>query len=239
MTCGEGACYVDAVSRPPGQCGEVDLAEVVKISAQSPEPARIEYAAELVRGGQVISVPTETFYALATDPFNLYAVEEIFQIKGRPGHKPLLLLVASIEQAEELSSANLPDRFYAVARHFWPGPLTLVIEASRRVPLKITGNTGKVAVRLPDAPVPVSLIRQLDMPLTGTSANLAGMKECGSAKEVEHCLGERLPLILDGGESKIQVPSTIVEVAHDGWRLIREGAIPAQQIAEFFAAENA
>ena len=215
------------------------MAEVVKVSAQFPEPPRIEYAAELVRGGQVISVPTETFYALSTDPFNLYGVEKIFQIKGRPGHKPLLLLVASIEQAEELSSGNLQDRFYALARRFWPGPLTLVIEASCRVPLKITGNTGKVAVRLPDAQVPVSLIRLLDMPLTGTSANLAGTKECSSAREVQHCLGERLPLILDGGESKIQVPSTIVEVTHDDWRLIREGAISSEQIAEFLAAENA
>ena len=239
MTCSEGACYVDAISPATVPCGEVDLAEVVKVSAQSPEPADIEYAAEWVRGGQVISVPTETFYALSTDPFNLYAVEEIFRIKGRPGHKPLLLLVASIEQAEELSSGNLPDRFYALARRFWPGPLTLVIGASRRVPLKITGNTGKVAVRLPDAQVPVSLIRRMDMPLTGTSANLAGTKECGSAREVQHCLGGRLPLILDGGESKIQVPSTIVEVNREGWRLIREGAIPSEQITEFLAAENA
>ncbi len=214
------------------------MAEVVKVSAQSPEPPRIEYAAELVRGGRVISVPTETFYALSTDPFNLYAVEEIFQIKGRPSNKPLLLLVASIEQAEELSSSNLPDRFYALARRFWPGPLTLVIEASRRVPLKITGNTGKVAVRLPDAQVPVSLTRLMDMPLTGTSANLAGTKECSNAQEVQHCLGERLPLILDGGESKIQVPSTIVEVNREGWRLIREGAIPSEQIAEFLTAGN-
>lgn len=212
------------------------MAEIVKVSAESPEPARIEYAADLVRQGQVISLPTETFYALAADPFNLYAVEEVFQIKGRPGHKPLLLLVGSIEQAEELSSGDLPGRFYLLAHRYWPGPLTLVIEASRRVPLKITGNTGKVAVRLPDAQVPVSLIRQLHMPLTGTSANPAGMKECSTAEQVQICLGERLPLILDGGQPKVQVPSTIIEVTDDGWRLIREGAIPSEQIAEFLTS---
>lgn len=211
------------------------MAEIVKISAESPEPAPLEYAAALVRRGQVISIPTDTFYALATDPFNLYAVEEVFQIKGRPGYKPLLLLVGSIEQAEELSSGVLPGRFYLLARRFWPGPLTLVIEASRRVPLKITGNTGKVAVRWPDAQVPVSLIQQLNMPLTGTSANPAGLKECSTAEEVQNCLGERLPLILDGGQSKIQAPSTIVEVTEDGWRLIREGAIPFEHITEFLA----
>lgn len=212
------------------------MAQVLKVSPQSPQPVCIEYAAQLIQTGQVISIPTDTFYGLAADPFNLYAVEEIFQIKGRSSHKPLLLLVDSVERAEELSSGHLPDRFYALARRFWPGPLTLVIEASSHVPLKITGNTGKVAVRLPDAKVPVSLIGLLNMPLTGTSANPAGMSECGTAEEVQLCLGERLPLILDAGESSIQVPSTIVEVTQDGWRLIRDGAIPAEKIAEFFAA---
>lgn len=212
------------------------MAEILQVSAQTPDPVCIHYAADLIRSGQVVSIPTDTFYGLAADPFNLYAVEEIFQIKGRPAHKPLLLLVSSLEQAEELSNGDLPDRFYALARRFWPGPLTMVIPASRRVPLKITGNTGKVAVRLPAARIPVALIHMLDRPLTGTSANLAGLKECGSAEEVQNCLGDRVPLILDGGESRIPVPSTIVEVTKDGWRLIRDGAVPGEQIAELFAA---
>lgn len=215
---------------------EVCVAEVLKVSFGSPDPGCIQYAADLIRSGHVISVPTDTFYGLAADPFNLYAVEEIFQIKGRPAHKPLLLLVASVEQAEELSSGDLPDRFYALARRFWPGPLTLVIEASRRVPLKITGNTGKVAVRLPASQVAVSLVRALQTPLTGTSANPTGMKECGSAEDVQNCLGERLPLILDAGKTKTPMPSTIVAVNHEGWRVIREGAIPAEHITEFLAA---
>jgi L-threonylcarbamoyladenylate synthase len=223
--------------RAPAPGSEVScLAEVLKLSAHAPDPIRIEYAADMIRNGHVIAVPTDTFYGLAADPFNLYAVEEIFQIKGRPAHKPLLLLVASVEEAEELSSGDLPERFYSLARRFWPGPLTMVIEASRRVPLKITGNTGKVAVRVPAAAIPVSLARILQTPLTGTSANPAGMKECATAAEVLGCLGERLPLILDGGETKIPVPSTIVEVTHNGWRLIRDGAIPAEQIADFLAA---
>ncbi len=212
------------------------MAELLKVNALSPDPLCLEYAADMLRRGRVISIPTDTFYGLAADPFNLHAVEEIFKIKGRPAHKPVLLLVESVERAEELSSGMLPDRFYALARRFWPGPLTLVIEASGRVPLKITGNTGKVAVRLPSAKIPVSLIRLMDAPLTGTSANPAGMPECCTAEEVRCCMGQRLPLILDGGESNIPVASTIVEVTHDGWRLIRDGAIPAEQIAEFLAA---
>lgn len=209
---------------------------MIEIVPDSPDPARIDYVAGLIRSGQVIALPTDTFYGLAADPFNLYAVEEIFQIKGRPAHKPLLLLVGSVEMAEELSSGDLPDRFYSLARRFWPGPLTMVIPASRRVPLKITGNTGKVALRLPAARIPVSLVQALEIPLTGTSANLAGTKECASAHEVQHSLGERLRLIVDGGEAKTAAPSTIVEVTHQGWRLIREGAIPAEQIADLLAA---
>lgn len=212
------------------------MAEMLKVSPKTPDPLCIEYAADLIRCGHVISIPTDTFYGLAADPFNLYAVEHIFQIKGRPAHKPLLLLVSSVEQAEELSTGALPERFYSLARRFWPGPLTMVIEASRRVPLKITGNTGKVAVRLPNAKVPLELIRFIDMPLTGTSANPAGAKECDTADEVQNCLGEKLPLILDSGESGVPLPSTIIEVSDGGWRLIREGAIPAVQIADFLAA---
>lgn len=210
------------------------MAELLKVSKNSPEAPRIAYAASLIRGGQVVAIPTDTFYGLAADPFNLYAVDQIFQIKGRPGHKPLLLLVGSIEQAEELS-ANVPDHFYALARRFWPGPLTIVVEASRRVPLKITGNTGKVALRLPGAKIPVALIQELDMPLTGTSANLTGLKECSAAEVVQDQLGDRLPLIVDGGDSQAALPSTIVEVNREGWRITREGAVPSEEIKEFFA----
>ena len=217
------------------------MAELLKINSKTPDPLLIEYAADFIRGGQVISIPTDTFYGLVADPYNLYAVEEIFQIKGRPGHKPILLLVASVEQAEEMSSGDLPDHFYALARRFWPGPLTMVIQASRRVPLKITGNTGQVAVRLPNAKVPLALIRTMNRPLTGTSANLAGHKECSTASEVHDSMGNRLPLILDCSESglllpTILLPSTIVRVTASGWELIREGAIPAEDIAELLAA---
>lgn len=210
------------------------MAEIVKVNNEAPEPSRITYAADLIRAGQVVAVPTDTFYGLAADPFNLYAVEQIFQIKGRPGHKPLLLLVSSIEEAEDLGN-NVPARFYALARRFWPGPLTIVIEASRRLPLKITGNTGKVAVRLPKSKVAQALVRELDTALTGTSANLTGMKECSSAGDVQSQLGDRLPLIVDGGDTQATLRSTIVEVTHDDWRIIREGAVPTEEIAEFFA----
>ncbi len=213
------------------------MSEVLKVNSEHPDAQRIAHAAHLIRSGQVVAVPTDTLYGLAADPFNLSAVDQVYRIKGRPSHKALLLLVNSVEQAEELST-RIPETFYALARRFWPGPLTLVMPASRHIPRKVTGNTGKVAVRYPKSPVPVALITELSMPLTGTSANMAGLQGCSNASDVQVQLGDRIPLILDGGDSGATQPSTIVDVGQDGvknsWKVIREGVIPAAEIAEFF-----
>ena len=213
------------------------MSEVLKVNSDKPDAERIAYAAHLIRTGQVVAIPTDTLYGLAADPFNLNAVDQIYRIKGRAWHKALLLLVSSIEQAEDLA-ANIPEAFYALARRFWPGPLTLVIPASSRLPRKITGNTGKVALRFPNAKIPVALIRELGIPLTGTSANLAGLAGCSRAAEVQNQFGDRLPLIVDGGDSGANLPSTIVDVSSDAggsvWKIVREGAIPAREITEFF-----
>jgi L-threonylcarbamoyladenylate synthase len=215
------------------------VSEVLKINGERPDPERIAHAAHLIRAGQVVAIPTDTLYGLAADPFNLSAVDAVFRIKGRPGHKALLLMVNSIEQAEEIS-ANLPPSFYKLARHFWPGPLTMVVPASRRVPRKIASDTGKVAIRLPNAAIPQALMLELDMPLTGTSANLTGEEPCTTAADVQIQLGDRIPLIIDGGNAggssgtDPALPSTVIDLAPTGWKVLREGAIPVAQILEFF-----
>ncbi len=209
------------------------MPELLKINRDRPDPERIAHAAHLIRSGQVIAIPTDTLYGLAADPFNLSAVDAVFRIKGRPGHKPLLLMVNSVEQAEELTT-DVPDSFYKLARRFWPGPLTLVVPASRKMPRKIASDTGKVALRLPNARIPRALMDELDTPLTGTSANLAGLEACTTAADVQLQLGDRLPLIVDAGDSGIGVPSTIVDLGPSGWKVVREGAIAAADIAEFF-----
>src|SRR6266404_758852 len=116
------------------------VSEILKILSHRPDAERIAHAAHLIRAGQVIATPTDTLYGLAADPFNLSAVDSIFRIKGRPGHKPVLLMVNSIEQAEDLA-VDLPPSFYKLARKFWPGPLTMVVRASRRMPRKIASET--------------------------------------------------------------------------------------------------
>ena len=120
--------------------------EILKINAHDPEPSLVAYAAEHLRQGQVLGMPTDTFYGLAADPFNLHAVERIYEIKSRNRHKPLSLLIESVEQAEYLAKP-LPDEFYLLAEKFWPGPLTVVVPASATLPCEDALHAGAAAAR--------------------------------------------------------------------------------------------
>jgi tRNA threonylcarbamoyl adenosine modification protein (Sua5/YciO/YrdC/YwlC family) len=180
-------------------------------------------------------MPTDTFYGLAADPFNLRAVEKIYDVKSRSRHKPLSLLIESVDQAEDLTRP-LPEEFYKLARKYWPGPLTMIVRAASRLPLKVTANTGNVALRVPASKIPVAVIRAAGVPVTATSANVSGASECTTADGVRQQLGNLIPVIVDGGPSPRSVASTIVDLTDsEGWRVQREGAIPAQEISDFLA----
>ncbi|HXP71276.1 MAG TPA: L-threonylcarbamoyladenylate synthase [Candidatus Dormibacteraeota bacterium] len=203
--------------------------EVLKISPDSPEPSVVDYAADFIRRGRVVGMPTDTFYALSADPFNLSSIEHVFRVKGRAENKALPILVNSIEQAVTLAR-DLPDSFLVLAHKFWPGALTLVVEATHRLPLKVTGNTGRVALRWPDSRIASALIEAVHGPITGTSANLSGFPSCTNASQIVKQLGERLPLILDSGDTGAIMASTIVRISGNEWTIVREGAIPESEI---------
>src|SRR5438477_5072183 len=209
---------------------------MLKIDSERPEPSLIRYVADQIRSGQVLGMPTDTFYGLAADPLNLRAVERVYEIKSRSRHKPLSLLIESTDQAEELAKP-LPEEFYALARRFWPGPLTIIVRAASKLPLKVTANTGNVALRVPNAKIPLAVVTAAAIPITATSANLSGASECTSAEQVRDQLQGRISIIVDGGNSPRDVASTIVDLSDetDRWRIIREGAIPADEISSFFA----
>ena len=212
-------------------------AEVLKLDTRSPDAQGIRYAASWLRRGSVVGIPTDTLYALAADPVNLSAVEEIFRVKGRPESRALPILINSLAQARMLSR-DLPANFYRLASACWPGPLTIVVEASNRLPLKVTANTRRIALRWSDNKIVSHLIEELGVPLTGTSANLSGSVTCSSAKEVLEQLGDRIPLILDGGEAGEFVPSTIVELHGREWKIGREGAITEAEIDDALGGEG-
>ena len=212
--------------------------EIVKIDSKEPEASLVAYVAEKIRSGQVLGMPTDTFYGLAADPFNLHAVDRVYEIKTRSRHKPLSLLIESVDQAADLAWP-VPEIFYLLARRFWPGPLTIIVKADPKLPLRVTANTGNVALRVPAAEIPLAIIRAAGLPVTATSANLHGEVECTNAMEVRDQLGDCLSLIVDGGQSPRDTPSTIIDLANEdgSWRLLRHGAVPEEQIVELLGRE--
>lgn len=212
--------------------GEALSAEILRVHPDEPEPERIQYVAGCIRAGKVVGLPTDTFYGLAVDPVNLRAVESIYEIKSRLKHKPLSLLVANLAQAYSLVR-GCSSCFDVLAERFWPGPLTVIVKASSRLPLRSTANTGNVAIRIPDAAIPRAVVEALGLPITATSANLAGLPECTYAGCVRDQIGEYIQLIVDGGPTGRSVPTTIVDLSgEDGeWQILREGAIPTHAVA--------
>jgi len=203
--------------------------EIQKISIATPEPSVVEYASRYIRRGEVVGLPTDTFYALSADPFNLAAIETVFRCKGRPETKALPILVNSVEQAVGLAR-DVPHIFLELAQRFWPGALTLVVRATHRLPLKVTGNTGRVALRWPNSRVVTAVVEAVGGPITGTSANLSGFPSCTNAHQIVKQLDNRLPLILDGGDTGATLASTIVRIDGDDYAIVREGAIPDADI---------
>jgi L-threonylcarbamoyladenylate synthase len=205
------------------------LADIIKVDYFSPEPLAIACAAEVLRRSEVVAIPTDTFYGLAANPFDAAAVEKVFAIKDRPGANPLLLLIDSVQMAVALST-SLPPLFHTMAKRFWPGPLTIVVDASPLLPEIVTAGTGTIGLRLPKAEVPVALVRKAGFPITATSANRSGEPPCVSAQEVERTLGEHLKLILDAGPGHSNQPSTVVRVTSGKWEVLREGVITEADI---------
>lgn len=203
--------------------------DLIEINPDDPSEQAVCRAAEAIGAGAVVAIPTDALYALIADPFNLSAVERVFAAKGRESSRALPMLVTGTLMAEELAQ-DLSSRFYVLARRFWPGPLTLIVAASSRVPLKVTGNTGRLAVRQSRTPVVQALLERLNQPVVSTSANLSGQPTCRSGIEVFGKMDGRIDLVLDGGYCPGE-GATTVDITEPYWRVIREGAIPEREIA--------
>jgi L-threonylcarbamoyladenylate synthase len=204
--------------------------DLIEIDPERPGMRAIERAAAAVRRGEVVAIPTDALYTLVADPLNLHAVGRVFAAKGRESVRSLPLLVSDIVMAEELAS-EVSARFYLLARKFWPGPLTIIAPASSRVPLKVTGNTGRLALRQSQSKVANALLERLSQPLIATSANLSGQPTCTSGIEVFGVMDGSVDLVLDGG-TVAGTGATTIDVTEVMWKVIKEGAIPEKEIAE-------
>ncbi len=208
--------------------------DLIEIDVENPSEKAIERAAAAVRLGKVVAIPSDALYTLVADPFNLRAVSRVFQAKGREADRSLPLLVGDLVMVEDLGK-ELSSRFYLLARRFWPGPLTIIIPASANVPLKVTGNTGRLAVRQSPSQVANNLISLLNQPLISTSANISGKPTCRSGIDVFGTMDGSVDLVLDGGVCTGPGAST-VDVTEPYWKMIKEGTISEKEIADCLSA---
>jgi L-threonylcarbamoyladenylate synthase len=204
--------------------------DLIEIDPDHPQPEAIERAAAAIRRGGVVAIPSDALYTLIADPLNLRAVGRVFEAKGREIHRALPLLISSNFMVEELAR-DLSARYYLLARHFWPGPLTIIVPASAKVPLKVTGNTGRLAVRQSRSRIAHALLDWLEQPLISTSANISGQPTSKSGIEVFGTMDGRVDLVLDGGICS-GPGATTVDVTEPYWKVIKEGAITEKEIAE-------
>jgi L-threonylcarbamoyladenylate synthase len=190
-------------------------------------------ARRVLRSGGVLALPTETFYALAVNPFDPAALARLFALKARPAAKPVLVLIAGPEMLFQTVRA-VPAAALPLMAAFWPGPLTLILPARLDLPPLLTGGTGTVGLRQPRQDLVCRLMAALGLPLTGTSANRSGQEPLATAAAVARELGGEVDLILDAGPCPGGLPSTIVDVTVSPPRLVRAGALATSAIQELF-----
>ncbi|MEX1993882.1 MAG: L-threonylcarbamoyladenylate synthase [Steroidobacteraceae bacterium] len=196
-----------------------------------PDPARIEQAVALLHAGQLVAFPTETVYGLGADAANPAAVARIFAAKGRPASHPLIVHVSSLAAAREWT-ASMPASAQRLAETFWPGPLTLVLPKAQHVLAAVTGGQQSVALRAPAHPVARALLAAFGRGIAAPSANRYGRISPTRAADVQEELGDRVTLVLDGGDCEVGLESTIVACLDGRVTLLRPGAVSRSQVAD-------
>lgn len=204
--------------------------EVIKVTQQNLTDAA-EKAGELLRNGEVVGIPTETVYGLAANAFDEVAVSKIFKAKGRPQDNPLIVHIANFEELAPLV-AEVPAAAKQLAEAFWPGPLTMILPKSDKIPNAVCAGLQTVAIRCPSHPVAHAVIEKAGVPLAAPSANLSGSPSPTNAKYVYDDMNGKIPLILDGGQSAVGVESTVITLALEKPRVLRPGGVTVEQLRE-------
>ena len=197
------------------------------LSAENPDTPAI--AAEIIKNGGLVAIPTETVYGLGANGLDENAVARIFEAKGRPQDNPLILHVAEPEEMERFCH-SIPEAAYMLAKTFWPGPLTMVLPAKDVVPKRTTAGLSTVAVRCPDSPVTRKIIALAGVPIAAPSANISGKPSTTTAEHVRHDHDGRIDAIVDGGPCRVGVESTIVDLTEQRPRLLRPGGITPEEL---------
>lgn len=194
------------------------------------------HAAAILRDGGLVAFPTETVYGLGADALNARAVARVFSAKGRPADNPLIVHIHNPVQMEELAR-EIPPEAYVLARHFWPGPLTLVLRSKKVVPPETTGGLDSVALRIPAHPVALALLQQAGLPVAAPSANLSGKPSPTTARHVLDDLAGRIDAVLDGGSCDVGVESTVLDIRNGQPLVLRPGGVTPADIASILGKE--
>jgi L-threonylcarbamoyladenylate synthase len=209
-------------------------AEILSTHTPALFAAAVESAAQQLCAGEVVALPTETVYGLAANALDEKAVAKIFQIKGRPANNPIIIHVAGIEMARRCVK-TWPRRADKLARAFWPGPLTLVLPRAKAIPDIVVAGGVTVGVRWPSHPFIQAVIRACGFPLAAPSANLSSRISPTNAGHVRQQLGDKIPLIVDGGQSQVGIESTVLDLTASPPRVLRPGMIHAESLAAVVA----
>ncbi|MDU9050683.1 MAG: L-threonylcarbamoyladenylate synthase [Candidatus Electrothrix sp. Rat3] len=201
------------------------------------DPAALDEAACLLRQGGLIAFPTETYYGLGVDPFNVEALERLFSVKQRQPDKPVLVLVAEQAQVTELAAA-VPAVLHRLMTAFWPGPLTMVFPGRASLPSLLTGGTGNIGIRQSPHSLAIDLLRAFGGPITATSANRSGAPPATTAAEIQESLGAEIDLILDGGTTPGGAGSTLVSCDQQQLRCLRAGVVSFGEVCKVASVIN-
>jgi L-threonylcarbamoyladenylate synthase len=197
--------------------------EILPIDPMAPAKLPVREAAEAVLRGGVVAFPTDTVYGLSCSLMDPSAVEFLYRLKRRPSHLSVIALIPEPDAVHPLVDA-LPEVAETLMKAFWPGPLSIIFRASPLVPLRVRGERGTVALRVPKHPLCLALLEAVGGPLVSSSANLSGQPPCADAIEIVRVFGNQIDVILDGGRSPVTLPSTVVDVSSGRAELVRAGA---------------
>ncbi|HCA05542.1 MAG TPA: threonylcarbamoyl-AMP synthase [Ruminococcaceae bacterium] len=200
-------------------------------------PENIKYVAEILKNGGLAGIPTETVYGLAANALDGAAVAKIFAAKGRPADNPLIVHIADFEDIQKYCLADeIPKSAVLLAKHFWPGPLTLILKKGSAVPDEVSAGLNTVAIRFPSHPAAQAVIAEAGLPLAAPSANISGSPSPTTAEHVMNDLGGKIDVVLDGGECEVGLESTVITLAGSIPRVLRPGGVTVEQLRDVLGA---
>ena len=207
------------------------IGRLVKINPKRPQQKKIEEAAEIIRKGGVVIFPTDTVYGIGAGIFNKKAITRIYKIKGRDRKKSLVLFINSKKDLDKFTE-RIPEKGYRFIKEFWPGPLTLIFKASKKIPFGLKDKRGTIGVRIPGHAVARGLVGAAG-PLATTSANVSGCKSARKIKDISKKLFAAVDVVIDGGSTPVGKESTVLDLTQKPFKVLREGAVRIKYSSSF------